>query len=174
MEIVNFFETLAGKWFSQRTTHYLANQSSQAGQSDLLIEFLPHTDAELMQLCEALGQDPSYLACGVKVNQDSRLDGETKSTKTSTLIAVMNPQAEGTGVILQAPAAAPATQGNYGLVDEVLTLTTQTAEGVMEERLWYANPNLRMRTSVVKVGDGVRVASFCSEIRMGLTAAPKA
>jgi hypothetical protein len=174
MEIVNFFETLAGKWFSQRTTHYLANQSSQAGQSDLLIEFLAHTDADLMQLCETLGHDPSYLACGVKVNQDSRLEGDTKNTKTSTLIAVLNPQAEGTGVILQAPAAAPATQGNYGLVEDVLTLTTRTTEGVLEERLWYANPNLRMRTSVVKVGSEVQMASFCSEIRMGLTAPPKA
>ncbi|MEM1281081.1 MAG: phycobiliprotein lyase, partial [Cyanobacteria bacterium P01_H01_bin.152] len=32
-------------------------------------------------------------------------------------------------------------------------------------RLWYMNPNLRMRTNLVKRADGFQMASFCSEIR---------
>mgnify|MGYP006296326461 FL=1 len=49
----------------------------------------------------------------------------------------------------------------------MLSIVTQTSEGEIEERLWFVNPNLRMRTSVFKTGDEVQMASFCSEIRMG-------
>jgi hypothetical protein len=174
MEIVNFFETLAGKWFSQRTTHYLASQSSQAGQSNLLIEFLPATDASLVQMCEAQGYTASQIACGLKVNQDSRLEGDTSNTQSSTLMVILKPGTEGQGILLQASSKTPVAQGEYRLDHEALTLTTQTPDGTLEERLWFVNPNLRMRTSVYKVGDAEQMASFCSEIRMGVAPPPQA
>jgi hypothetical protein len=168
MDIVNFFENLAGKWFSQRTTHNLANQSSQAGQSNLLIELLPASDVSLVQVCEQLGHSPEQIACGLKVNQDSRMDGDAQNTQRSTLMVILHPDDEGRGVLLQSDSSTPATQGEYCLINEVLTLTTQTADGLTEERLWFVNPNLRMRTSVLKVDGAEQLASFCSEIRMGL------
>lgn len=167
MDIVSFVETLAGKWFSQRTTHYLASQSSKAGQSNLLIEVLPTTDASLVQLCEAQGQDPSHIACGLKVDQDSRMDGDTSNTQRTTLMVMLHPGENGTGMVLQANPKEPVAKGEYSLDNEVLTLTTQTPNGTIQERLWFVNPNLRMRTSVFKVGDVEQMASFCSEIRMG-------
>lgn len=167
MDIVSFVETLAGKWFSQRTTHYLASQTSKAGQSNLLIEFLPATDASLVQVCEAQGQNPSQIACGLKVNQDSRMDGDTRTTQSTTVMVMLQPTANGHGQILHASPKAPVAQGEYGLDNDVLTLTTQTSAGTLEERLWFANPNLRMRTSVFKVDNTEQMASFCSEIRLG-------
>ena len=167
MDIVSFVETLAGKWFSQRTTHYLASQRSKAGQSNLLIEFLPATDASLVQVCEAQGQDPTHIACGLKVDQDSRLDGDTSNTQRTTVMVMLQPAADGQGIFLQASPQEPMAQGEYGLDNEVLTLTTQTPDGTVQERLWFANTNLRMRTSVLKVGDTEQMASFCSEIRLG-------
>jgi hypothetical protein len=174
MEIVNFFESLAGKWFSQRTTHYLASQSSQAGQSNLLIEYLASTDANLVQVCEAQGYNPSQIACGLKVNQDSRMDGDTSNTQSSTVMVILTPETEGKGRLLQASPKTSVAQGEYTLDNEVLTFTTQTSEGTLEERLWFVNPNLRMRTSVYKVGDTEQMASFCSEIRMGVVPPPPA
>lgn len=167
MDIVSFVETLAGKWFSQRTTHYLASQSSKAGQSSLLIEFLPATDASLVQFCEAQGQGTSGLACGLKVNQDSRLDGDTQTIQGTTWMAFFQPTDGGQGILLQGSLQGAAAKGKYGLENEVLSFITQTPDGTIEERLWFANPNLRMRTSVFKVGDAERMASFCSEIRLG-------
>jgi CpeS-like protein len=168
MEIVNFFETLAGKWFSQRTTHNLAGLSSQAGQSNLLIEFLPATDSDLAQVCTTLGYNPSQIACGLRVHQDSQLEGETQKIQSSALMVIMTPTDAGEGVLVQAPTASPALQGSYRVEDEVLTIVTPTDAGQVEERLWFVNPNLRMRTSVLKTGDDVQMASFCSEIRMGV------
>ena len=169
MEIVNFFESLAGKWFSQRTTHYLTSQSSQVGQSNLLIEFLAHTDSSLKQLCTQLGQDPSQIACGLKVNQDSRMEGDTQNTKSSTLMVAMHPNDQGKGVLVQSFPNQSTAKGEYTVEHGVLSIFTQANDGVIEERLWFVNPNLRMRTSVFKTGDQVQTASFCSEIRMGLS-----
>lgn len=176
MEIVNFFETLAGKWFSQRTTHHLTAQTSQAGQSNLVIEFLPPIDSAVVQLCSELSQDASQVLCGLRVNQDSRMDGDTHNTQTSTLLAALKPNGDNRGTLLQKTAAAPALVGHYCLENEVLTITTDTDAGQAEERLWYVNPNLRMRTSVLKESpdsEDVKVTSFCSEIRMGLSCPPE-
>jgi hypothetical protein len=167
MDIVNFFESLAGKWFSQRTTHNLSGQSSQAGQSNLLIEFLPATDTSLAEACAPLGHDPSQIACGLRIHQDSQLDGQSQKIQSTALMVVMAPDDFGAGVLVQSGGAAPA-QGRYRVADEVLTIVTPTDAGQVEERLWFANPNLRMRTSVVKVGNAEQVASFCSEIRLGM------
>ncbi|HEY9763377.1 MAG TPA: phycobiliprotein lyase [Trichocoleus sp.] len=174
MEIVNFFETLTGKWFSQRTTHYVASQTSKAGQSNLLIEFLPHIDATVIKLCEELGQDASQVVCGLRINQDSRMDGETRSRQTSSVMVALQPNDSHSGLLLQkADAASKGSIGNYRLENEVLTIVTGTSTGQAEERLWFLNPNLRMRTSVLKEADGVTLTSFCSEIRMGLNSPAK-
>ncbi|MGB3312608.1 MAG: phycobiliprotein lyase [Nodosilinea sp.] len=168
MDIVNFFETLAGKWFSQRTTHNLAGQSSQAGQSNLVIEFLPATDSDLAAACASLGHSPDQIACGLRVHQDSQIDGQLQKTQGTALLVIFTPTEAGEGVLVQAAFSSPAVQGRYRVDDEVLTILTPTEAGQVEERLWFANPNLRMRTSVLKVGDAVQTASFCSEIRMGV------
>lgn len=168
MDIVNFFESLAGKWFSQRTTHNLAGQSSQSGQSNLQIEFLAATDGDLAQVCAPLGHDPSQIACGLRVHQDSQIDGETHKIQSTALMVIMTPSDAGAGVLVQAAGSATLA-GSYRVEDEVLTITTPTEAGQVEERLWFVNPNLRMRTSVVKVGEAEQIASFCSEIRMGVT-----
>jgi hypothetical protein len=168
MEIVNFFETLAGKWFSQRTTHYLTTQTSKAGQSNLMIEFLPHINASVMKLCEELGQDPAQAACGLRIEQDSRMEGETQSVQTASLMVALQPDEGQSGVLLQKTEGADqGWAGRYTLADEVLTIAIAAPGGNVEERLWFANPNLRMRTSVLQGSEGVKLTSFCSEIRLG-------
>ncbi|MBD2259615.1 phycobiliprotein lyase [Pseudanabaena sp. FACHB-2040] len=174
MEIVNFFETLAGKWFSQRTTHYLATQTSKAGQSNLMIEFLPHINAAVMKLCEELGQDSAQAACGLRINQDSRIDGETQSVQTAALMVALQPSDDQSGVLLQKTEGADqGSVGHYTLADEVMTIAIAAPGGQVEERLWFANPNVRMRTSVLQGPEGVKLTSFCSEIRLGVSRPPE-
>lgn len=171
MEIVNFFEKLAGKWFSQRTTHYLTTPQSKAGQSNLLIEFLPHTDPDAIKLCEALSQDASQIACALRINHDSRMDGDTQNTQSTSLMVALHPNDQGRGVLLQQGAIQAA--GEYLLEDEVLSLNTTVDQTHTEERLWFVNPNLRMRTSTITQDGEVQLATFCSEIRMGLAQPPQ-
>lgn len=167
MEIVNFFETLAGKWFSQRTTHYLGSQESRAGQSNLQIDFLQAEDPALVSM--ATEHQP---LCGLRIQQDSRMEGDTESIQRSSLLVILSGDQADQGQVLISQGVAEPLSGQYALENEVLTLQTPAPEGQVEERLWFVNPNLRMRTSVVKVGDMVQLTSFCSEIRMGV-APPK-
>lgn len=172
MEIVNFFEKLAGRWFSQRTTHALSTQQSKAGKSDLEVEFLPPDTAEVQQLCQQnSAADP---LCGLRIQQSSTIEGDTTPKTMTTLLVLLTPQsnAENTvhsGTLLSSNTPAPTTRpSTYTLQDEVLTIVSDSAEARSEERLWFINDNLRMRTGLVKLSSGLRIASFCSEIRMGV------
>lgn len=170
MEIVNFFEKLAGRWFSQRTTHALSTQQSKAGKSDLEVEFLAAGADEVKQLCSEQQADSPL--CGLRIQQSSTIDGDTKPKVATTLLVPLTPQEkEGiySGTILKGGAQA---KSYYTLEAEVLTIVSDGPEAHSEERMWFINENLRMRTSMTELKEGansgLRIASFCSEIRMGV------
>ena len=167
MEIVNFFEKLAGRWFSQRTTHALSTQQSKAGKSDLEVEFLPPEDEAVQQLCQKHSVEKPL--CGLRVQQSSTIDGDTKPTVKSALLVPLvpeNPDAPIPGGTLIRSGAK--TKSCYALEDEVLTIASEEGGDRTTERMWFINENLRMRTGVTELADGLRIASFCSEIRLGV------
>jgi hypothetical protein len=179
MEIVNFFEKLAGRWFSQRTTHALSSQQSKAGKSDLEVAFLaPDTD-EIKQFWQAHEQSQVQAQsgvvplCGLSIQQSSTIEGDSKPKVSTTLLVPLTPNLQEEkayfGTILRSGTQESST---YILEEEVLTIITDNPEAHSEERLWFINDNLRMRTSTtdLKSGphSGLRIASFCSEIRLGV------
>ncbi|MGB7084143.1 MAG: phycobiliprotein lyase [Phormidesmis sp.] len=171
MEIVNFFEKLAGRWFSQRTTHALSTQQSKAGKSDLEVAFLAPETAEVQQLCQA--QNESAPLCGLQIHQSSTIEGDTKTRDLTTLLVVLesedtlqtNEPSTYSGILLRSGTAEKST---YSLEEGVLTIISEGKEAHSEERLWFINDNLRLRTGTTTLANGLRIASFCSEIRMGV------
>ncbi|ASC70916.1 phycobiliprotein lyase [Halomicronema hongdechloris C2206] len=172
MDIVKFLENTAGKWFSQRTTHYLTTAKSQAGHSNLEIEFLASGDPAITHLCQQLTQNPAAVLCGLRIHQDSRLEGDSLAYTGSTVMVVVGDNTGQGRLLSQTQGLAP-TRGVYHLVDEVLTVITEDGSMRAEEQFWFANPNLRMRTSILKADDQVQMTSFCSEIRMGMRRPPQ-
>jgi hypothetical protein len=169
MEIVNFFEKLAGRWFSQRTTHDLTGQQSQAGQSNLEVEFMPASAAAVQALCRELAADPSHALCGLQVNQSSTIEGDPKQWVSSTLVVPLSPEAGANGRLLRkmtSPGSQPSIS-QYSLENEILMIYNEDDTIRAEERWWFITENLRMRTSLLNGQNGVRLASFCSEIRLG-------
>ena len=181
MEIVNFFEKLAGRWFSQRTTHALSAQQSKAGKSDLEVDFLAADAAEVQQLYQAHANDVTDTAtplatplCGLRIHQSSTIEGDSKPKTSTTLLVPLEPQSDPessasdgaqSGTVLRSGAE---SQSTYRLEDEVLTIISDSSEARSEERLWFINDNLRMRTGMTELANGMRIASFCSEIRLGV------
>ncbi len=170
MEIVNFFEKLAGRWFSQRTTHALSTQQSKAGKSDLEVAFLTADADEVKQLCQTQGE--STPLCGLQIQQSSTIDGDTKPKIATMLLVPMTPQEKDgiySGTLLRSGAQ---SKLKYTLEEEVLTIINDGQEAHSEERMWFINENLRMRTGMTELksgpNSGLRIASFCSEIRMGV------
>lgn len=175
MDIVEFFQQSAGKWFSQRTSHHLAFKQSESGKSDIQIEMLPKDAPEVIKLCEQYEIDPALALCGARVTWNGTMEwDEEKHTGSTVLVPVADPENSSEGKLLRemgyaekAPVA-----GRYKMgADESLTLITEYETMYSEERLWFASPNLRLRTSILKRFGGFSMATFCSEIRMGAAAA---
>lgn len=176
MNIVEFFQQSAGKWFSQRTSHHIAFNQSRGGKSDLVIEMLPSNDPAVVWLCQQYGKDLALALCGVRITWNGTVEQDTAKHEGSTvLVPLSNPSHADQGELLQGSESgekAPVVS-RYSLgSDAALTLITEQETLYAEERLWFASPNLRLRTSLLKRSGTVDMTSFCSEIRMG--AAPPA
>ncbi|MFM5982100.1 MAG: phycobiliprotein lyase [Sphaerospermopsis kisseleviana] len=177
MNIEEFFELSAGKWFSHRTSHHLAFKQSEDGKSDIVIEMLSADHPEVIKLCEQYEVHPSTASCGARVTWKGTMEWDEEKHEGSTvLVTVPDADKPGEGKLLRemgyaekAPVAGTYKMGEDG----ALTLITEYETIWSEERLWFAGPNLRMRVSVLKRFGGFSMASFTSEIRMGATEASK-
>lgn len=171
MNIVEFFELSGGKWFSQRTSHHLAFKQSEAGKSEIQIELLDKSDPAVTALCEQYELDPQTALCGARVTWNGTMEwDEEKHSGSTVLVPIADADKPNEGKLLRemgyaekAPVAGRYVMGS----DDALTLITEYESMYSEERLWFASPNLRLRTSILKRFGGFSMASFCSEIRMG-------
>jgi hypothetical protein len=172
MDIVEFFELSCGKWFSHRTSHLLSTNQSESGKSNLQIEALSNVDPGVTQLCAQYQIDSAQALYSARISWSGELNGKNQQSGSTLLVAIANPNNPKEGKLLHQIDGTdqPPTPGRYILgEDDALTLITETEDRFLEERLWFAGPNLRLRTSLLKQADGFSTASFCSEIRMGVT-----
>lgn len=169
MDITEFFQQSAGKWFSQLSTHQFAFKQSGSGKSNIVIDMLDTADPAVVKLCQQHNVDPAQALCGVKVSWDGTMDNEEKRAGSSVLVPIASADSASEGMLLRAGDAA-ASRYVVGS-DEAVTLITESETLYSEERVWFASPNLRFRTNVLKEADGFSMATFCSEIRMGVAPA---
>jgi hypothetical protein len=171
MDITEFFQQSSGKWFSQRTSHHLAFKQSESGKSNLTIEVLPKDDPAVVKLCQQYEVDPALALCGARVSWDGTMEwDEEKHAGSTVLVPIADAEKPNEGKLLreQGYAEKAPVAGRYLMgSDDALTLITEYETMYSEERLWFASPNLRLRTSILKRFGGFSMASFCSEIRMG-------
>jgi hypothetical protein len=191
MDIQAFFQRCDGKWISQRTTHQLLEQNNQSGRSDLWGDILDASDGDVVALCQQLNTDPSQALCGLRLrwsevteayenkfkkkNEGAALlvaiSGESKTVTSSESPA----SAHSSGQLLRSLNAVNAGTGTFSIgADEALTLRFEDADAVSEERIWFASPNLRLRSSSIQKDGIVCVTTFCSEIRMAAPNPPPA
>ncbi len=173
MDIKEFFELSAGKWFSHRTSHHLAFKQSEDGKSDITIEMLSADHPDVIKLCQQYDVEPNGASCGARVTWNGTMEwDEEKHTGSTVLVSVPDEDNAHEGKLLREMGYAEKTPvaGRYKMgSDDALTLTTEYETMWSEERLWFASPNLRMRVSILKRFGGFSMASFTSEIRMGGT-----
>lgn len=171
MDIIEFFQHSAGKWFSQRTCQDLPAVKSVAGTTDLWLDALSSEDPEAIALCQEYGIDPAEALGGVRIRWENKpSDSEPKQSGSTLLVAIANGSQPNEGKLLRKSGTSEpfASQSRYIIgSDDVVTFIAESEELYEEERIWYASDNLRLRTHVVKRSDGFSLASFYSEIRMG-------
>lgn len=177
MDINDFFQQSEGRWFSQRTSHLLASKQSESSKSNIQFELLAADAPAVVQLCERSHVDPALALCGGSITTEITQDlSSRKRIVTTLLVPLANPENPNEGSFLHTSSTdSSASKGRYSVgTDEALTLIIDSDSLSSEERLWFASPNLRLRTSVIKRPDGFSVASFSTEIRLGVTHSPAA
>lgn len=171
MDIVEFFQQSAGKWSSMRTSHHPASQQV-GGKSTIEIELLDKSDPAVIQLCEINRVDPATALLGARLTWEGTLDQETKKqTGATVLVPIADPDRPNSGKLLSQTGKLQnaIVQGRYEISEEMgLTLTTESDSLYSQERIWFESPNLRFRHSILQQAGGFSMASFCSEIRMGV------
>jgi hypothetical protein len=173
MDALEFFQLSAGRWLSSRTTHHLAFKRSEVGESEINVETLSADHPEIIALCELHSIDPSLSIGGSRVNWLGSMawdrEGE-ENHEGKTVFAIVpdagNPR-QGKLLRERGYAEIMPVVGLYHMDDEDgLVLTTEYETMSSIERFWFANPDLRLRTSTVKRFGGFSTASFCTEARV--------
>jgi phycoerythrin-associated linker protein len=167
--VMDFFRQSEGQWMTQRTSHHLAFRQSENGRSTLQITALTAEDPRVVSTCQMHAVDPALAAGGARVCWSGEQDWDNEDYKGDViLVPVPDPEDPSRGRLLrdQGYAEKVPVVGHYRMEpDGAMVLVTAYEMTESEERLWFASPNLRLRTSVVKRFGGFSMASFCSEIR---------
>ncbi len=168
---MDFFRLSAGQWNSQRTTHHLPFRRAELGGSVIAVEALEAGDPSVVDICQLHQVDPALAVGGALVTWQGSMawDKEDENHEGRTVFSLVpdadNPQR---GQLLRERGYAEIVPviGQYEIDGEGgLLLTTEYETMSSVERFWFANPNLRLRTSVVKRFGGFSTASFCAESR---------
>ena len=166
MQNVNFFKKQGGRWFSQRTTHYLKAGGSKAGKSDLEITYIDAGADEVIQLCDEANGAAAAAVGGLRIAQKSTIVGGQARNQSTLLVAIATDESSGK-LVSKPNDTSPPQISEYRLENDVLTIVTEANGLRAEERWWFITDKLRMRTNVLSDSDGQTMASFCSEIRLG-------
>ncbi len=171
MDIQEFVERSIGCWRSQRSAHHLAFSHFEAIQSEIEIVALATDAPEVIALCQANHISVDAIVSPFQMSWQGQSDWDENEVKGSCiLVPVPDPESLQRGKLLrdQGYAETIAAVGDYYLTEDgTFVLTTAYDRAAAEEKIWFVNPNVRCRVSLIKTsaGTGVVTASFSSEIR---------
>jgi phycoerythrin-associated linker protein len=171
MDIQEFVAQSIGCWKSQRSAHHLAFGHFEAITSVIDIANLSINDPAVVALCQDYNTDLNEIVSPFRMTWEGETDWDEKPTKgTCVLVPVPDREQPLHGKLLrdQGYAEEMAAVGHYHLTsDGTFVLVTEYDRAAAEEKIWFVNPNVRCRVSLIKTsaGNGVVTASFSSEIR---------
>ena len=172
MDIQEFVCNSIGNWRSQRSAHHLAFGHFEAVQSEIDITSLSIDAPEVIELCKANDVDPQTAVSPFRMAWEGQSDWEDSEAVKGNCVLIPIPDRDrpNCGKLLRERGYAeemPAI-GEYSFTDDgTFVLVTSYDRASAEEKIWFVNPNLRCRVSLIKTntGTGVITASFSSEIR---------
>lgn len=178
MTIIDFFERCVGRWFSHRTSYQL-DQTDHWHRSDkthIFQEVLPADATDVIHLCELQHIETDLALGGLRHSWEKSLTQPAGSVLWVPL-AELSPSINGLmrtnmGRMLRALHGSAPIMFHYEMrtPDTLwLSLNHDLNHGQhLEERIWFAGPNLRLRTTLIaSPNQTFHFSSFYSEIRMG-------
>ena len=173
MTITKFVEQSLGNWRSLRSVHHLAFSHLEEVNSEIEIIPLNLSDPDVISLCQEHNIDPQLAQSPFKMSWQGESDwDENEELKGSTvLVPIPDTDNPCKGRLLrdQGYAETVTAIAHYEIQpDGTFVLITKYDRASAEEKIWFINPNLRFRVSMIKTseGKGVTTASFSSELRV--------
>lgn len=172
MDIQAFIQQSCGRWFTQRTCHQIGNLSSDAQSAQLCVEKLSLEDGAVLELCKAAEVDLTLAQCAAKISwQGQGFLAQPQEAGELLMVALSNVSNQ--GEILQQVGSAPFMRLNFHIDEDQRLILTGTQDQLhLEERVWFASPNLRLRISLLKQANQLYQATWYSEVRMGVLPEP--
>jgi phycoerythrin-associated linker protein len=172
--IETFVAQSIGRWRSQRSAHHLAFQHFEAVKSVIDITTVDQRDDRVLELCEANQIDADRVVSPFHMHWlgESDWDDDAPPVEGETvLVPIPDLVIPKRGKLLRSQGYAEemAAAGDYHFTEDgVFVLMTSYDRAAAEEKIWFANPKLRFRVSMIKTsgGSGVVTASFASEIKV--------
>ncbi|OIP77078.1 MAG: hypothetical protein AUK48_04650 [Oscillatoriales cyanobacterium CG2_30_44_21] len=167
MDIHQFLELFVGRWRSQRSDHQFSQENGSDIRSVIDIIALSGDHLEVLAICQKYNVEAIASTQPMQLSWEEESLSSNKPKGKSLFVAVPDPLNANKGLILTDYA-----KGNYEFAeDESLSIQTITDQGLIEERVWYGNPNLRFRVATLVqtnfTSDRVVSSSkFYSEIRV--------
>jgi phycoerythrin-associated linker protein len=171
MNITEFLELSFGRWRSQRSGHHLAFAHFEEVLSTIDIIPLANDDPAVVEVCSSYDVDIKDITHPFRMTWEGESDWDEKTLSgTTVLVPVPDASTSVKGRLLrdQGYAETVSAAGHYHFgEDGVFTLLTEYERASAEEKIWFANPNVRFRVAMIKTSDGkgITTASFSSEIR---------
>lgn len=126
----------------------------------------------MIELCKIYDVDPQTVVSPFRMSWEGQSDWEDSEVVKGScvLVPIPDPDRVNCGKLLreQGYAEEIAAIGDYTLTEDgTFVLVTLYDRAAAEEKIWFVNPNVRCRVSLIKTsaGTGVVTASFSSEIR---------
>lgn len=175
MDIHQFLELFVGRWRSQRSDHQFSQGDGSDTRSVIDIIALSCDRPEVLAICQKYEVEASALFQPMQLSWEEESLSSNKPKGINLFLPVPDPLDASKGIILTDYA-----KGVYEFAeDESLNIKTITDQGLLEERVWYGNPNLRFRVATLvitnamsnlQVGDKcdrvVSSSKFYSEIKV--------
>lgn len=168
MDIQAFFQSSCGRWLTQRTCHPIGEASSVAQTALLDIETLNLADEAVLSLCQQAKLDRAQPFCAAKISWHSTgFQPQPQEEGTLLMVVIASPDSAQRGQVLQQVASGVISQFNFQIdAEQRLILKGDQDPFVLEERVWFASPNLRLRVSLLKQAEQLQQATWYSEVRM--------
>ncbi|AFZ46195.1 Protein of unknown function CpeS/Ycf58 [Cyanobacterium stanieri PCC 7202] len=166
MDINTFIEKTAGSWFSQRTTYNINKEAVDNSKANLNINLLEKNSDQAKAICQENGLDIEDITI-IASDWDNSPDwGKPKQVGHSTMIINHNTDDLKAGKIWRLLGNKKLLEGHFSIAeDNSITFTLDKDNQYVEEKIWFANDNLRLRNTVIKHKDQVIETSFYSEIK---------
>jgi hypothetical protein len=186
MKITEFLNLNTGEWFSQRTNYHLHQQTAENSKANLTIELIEPEKPQIVQLCQENKLNRHLIVGSLQHSWDNSVDwGKPKQQGSALILFIPDDDCTEQGKIIQTITGKNSNinLGSYllkrgldfteadreefvpGSSDYVLTLRMTTEQIEVQERLWFASDNLRLRTTIVKEATAIMQTFFYSEIR---------